>query len=235
MEFLDDHRFLANPQLITDPLSSPSLVVIDTGKDVGGIPMQTFLHLPPCPDGFGSLALISEQGVHNPPPPDSLAPFHHDPTQRIITLMYGSNHLIFQARTLLKLAERRGGSEIGWDEWKNHVVVLSFGFELIRAWVSGCRLFCVSEGEDIQDAKIMVYDFGAQRLSKYLKEYVDGGLDTHRSSSERDDWDRTRCPSPNGAGVGIPWYDMSCRYIGHDCFAFIRVSGTVLDSLREWG
>ena len=196
--------------------------------------MQTFLRLPPCPSGFPGLYQISEQGAHNPPAPDSPAPFHHDPTQRIIALRYGSNHLILQARLLLKLAENREGSEIGWDEWKNHVVVLPLVFGFVNAWVSGCRLFCVYEGEDAQGAKILVYDLGAQRLSKYQKEHVDGGLDTKGGSSGRDDRYKVGRPLPNGAGAEIPWHDLGDQYIGHDCFVFTRVSD-LLDSIWRWG
>ena len=122
-------------------------------------------------------------------------------------------------KTLLGPAESREGSEIGWDEWKNHVVVLPLGFEVIGAWVSGCRLFCVCEGKDVQDAKIKVYNFSTQNLAKYLRESVDGGFDAERGSSKRDDRCRMGRPLPNGAGAKIPWHDLGGRHVGHDCSA----------------
>lgn len=56
-----------------------------------------------------------------------LAPFHQDPTQRIValTMPHAFGYLVLPVEPLLKLVEGREGCEITWDEWKKHAIIPS--------------------------------------------------------------------------------------------------------------
>lgn len=169
VEFIDEYRLLANAE---DGYGSPpSLVVTDTRKDVGGAPMRTLFRLPLS---FSGASLLLERGVHQPSPAETLTPFHQDPAQRIIALAvpFTSYYLIFQVGAFLKFLETREGSVIGWDEWRNRVVIPSIGQELARIWVSGCRLFFVGSIGYDRGSHMEVYDFSLQGRAKYLNEQV---------------------------------------------------------------
>ena len=56
-----------------------------------------------------------------------MAPFYQDPAQRVVALQLPDSfgYLILRIGALSKLLEGSEGSEIGWDEWKSHVVIPS--------------------------------------------------------------------------------------------------------------
>lgn len=190
---------------------------------VGGTPTQTFLHLSQSFTDSGVFYLHLEQGVHAPSPEESLSPFYQDPMQRIVVLEVGycRHYLVLRVGTLLELVESRAGSEIGWDKWKDHVVIASSGPDLVGVWVSGCRLFCVCEGDSTQDPQLKVYDFSSRGLAKHLSGRV--GVD-------RDP--RLKAAFPSGARqlsfsearAPFSWYDMRDPCFGQDNFVFYGVS-----------
>ena len=143
--------------------------------------MQTIfhLHLPKCPSP-GSLYLTLERGAHEPYPAESLAPFHHDPAQRILALeIQALCCLIVRVEALLELLRDREGTEIGWDEWKHHLVLTSTNVEHPRTrvvQVSGCRLFCIYSTDSNRDFQMEVYDFSREGRMKHLKEQTNGML-----------------------------------------------------------
>ena len=121
---------------------------MDTGKFVEGFPAQTVFRLPPSPPYSGRPSLVLERGAHNPSPAESLAPFHQDPSQRIVALVWPSSpwtHLVLRMGPLLGFLQSHEGSEVGWDEWKAHAIVASLDRrigEITSTWVSGRRFFC---------------------------------------------------------------------------------------------
>ena len=165
---------------------------------MGGSPVQTNFCLSPHFIYSRHQSLILERGVHRPSSAESLAPFYQDPTQRIIVLHthIKPQYLALRAETLLELLKDRGGTEIGWDEWKNHVVV-PFRYPSYRAsrgvYVSGCRLFFVYPTSSGPYFQMQVYDFSMQGRTKSLGKLTIGGLGavTHLSSTQM----RARFPS----------------------------------------
>ena len=203
----------------SEPLS---LVLIDTGKDVEGTPMQTVFLFPPGIGVFGHTRLHMEQGAHEPSLAESLAPFHPDPTQRIAALYI--EHATYRYLVLhvgLLLGFGNGGvSEIGWDRWKSCVTIPAVNLvQLMHSdvWVSGCRLFTITAYRlgSSSRAQMEVYDFSMEGRSKYLSDSVSkefGGL---------------RYLSSTGTRLPIPWGEdvlKSCG--GHDSVSFHTVSVT---------
>jgi len=174
VEFVDDYRLLIR----AGPTANvpPSLVLMDTGKDRGGFPMQTSFHLPYF---FGGLSFVLERGAHKPSPAESLAPFHQDPTQRIVALdiQYPPSHLVFRVGALLELLKDHEGTGIGWDEWKHHMVVpsIDLGNKIIQeVRVSGCRLFSLSSPGYRSSFRMEMYDFSMEGRTKHSSERVSG-------------------------------------------------------------
>lgn len=187
-EFIDEYRLLASVKATFD--EPPSLVVIDTGKETRGAPVQTTFCLPPSFSDTGHLFLLLERSAHRPPPVEALAPFHQDPAQRIIALAapYFPYHLIFQVGQFLGLLQSREGSKIGWDGWKGCVVVPSIDRVPFRVWVSGCRLFCVGTPDNCQGAQMEVFDFGMKGRGRYVSKRVNeilGGVSYLSSTGVR--------------------------------------------------
>ncbi|KAF9649098.1 hypothetical protein BDM02DRAFT_1994345 [Thelephora ganbajun] len=174
VEFIDDYRLLV--LLKSSPHAPPSIMVMDTGKDAGGgggVPVQMLFHLSPYFHNFRYPCLLFERGAHKPPPAEDLAPFHHDPTQRIVALVMPQSfgYPLFRVGAFLKLLEGREGGEIEWDEWKTHVVIPSVNrgdqSDLIDIWVSGCRLLTITSANHSPDVQMGVYDFSMQGRAKY--------------------------------------------------------------------
>lgn len=144
---------------------------MDTGKFEGGTPARTTFHPSPDFTNFGRLYL--DQGAHEPSLAESTAPFHHDPSQRIVVLCPRSySHcLVLRVRTLLKFLGSHEGSEVEWDEWKSHVVIPSTDLDIqqsIRILVSGCRLFSLhSMGSG---AQMEVHDFSMRGRANCLRQ-----------------------------------------------------------------
>jgi len=113
------------------------------------------------------------------------------------------NYLVFPVEALVGLAEGREGHEIGWDEWKKHVVIPSIHKPNHRKiWVSGCRLFCVTCPRYGPNAIMEVYDFSKKGRVEYL------GKRAHS------DLGGLRYLSSTGASVRLPW--RATEFIGMD-------------------
>ena len=158
-----------------------ALVVLDTEKDMGGTPIQTNFCFPPIFSYAGEPSLILERGVHKPSPAESLAPFYPDPTQRIIALDTHSRpqFLVLRVETLLKLVKDRGGTDIGWEEWKNHAVIPTRSPRSSPAcrgiYVSGCRLFFNYFTSSGPYCRMEAFDSSMQGRTKRLSERTIGG------------------------------------------------------------
>jgi len=193
-------------------------MLMDTEKDMGGVPAQTSFQLPPYLRDFGYPLLLLERGVHKPSPTEHLAPFYQDPVQRIVALSMSKSldHLVFPVEALVRLAEGREGCEIGWDEWKEHVVIPSIHVpDLANTWVSGCRLFCITfSGYARLDANMEVYDFSKKGRVKYLGELANSGLGG------------VRYLSSTGVCLKLPWESFYFAGMdgGHDSVALFIVS-----------
>ena len=220
MGFIDDHLLLA--ALESTSSLPPSLLLIDT-EEVGVTPVQTTFHLSPQFRYTRSPRLLLEQGVHEPSPEESLAPFYPDPAQRIVILplilplRHPIRYLAVSVGALLEL-KSRGGAEIGWDEWKDHVAIPRhlLDHHIATLWVSGCRLFCICSTESGPDHQMKVYDFSPQGRAQYLSEEADGSLGI------------LRYLSPTPARAQIPWGEFDHACSGHDTIVFSRVSLTAV-------
>ena len=223
MEFIDEYRLLACTKLKSD--APPSLVVIDTRKNGGGAPIQTFFHFPLSFTIIEYLKLIFERGVHEPSSADALAPFYQDPAHRLIALAepHTFRYLIFQVGALLKFLENGEGSNIGWDEWKGCVAIPSIDHDMrfARIWMSGCRLFCISLTGHNQGAQMEVYDFSMQGRAKYLSERVNNTLGGVRYLSSKGVRTRASCD------------EMLAASGSHEGTRLLHVSIRVLGSLRK--
>ena len=230
LEFIDDCRLLGclGPTFETPP----SLVLIDTGKSVGGLPVETLFHLPSFCGNFVNPPLLLEPGAHKPSLEESSGPFYRDPTQRIVALhlLHSFGYPILRIGALLELHESREGSKIEWDEWKSHVVIASFntdGFVLRYAWVSGCRLFSIDlpGGTGDQVAQMEVFDFSTRGCAEYLNtdlvNYELGGL---------------RCLSSTGAKAQLPRRvgDLAAVHNNHDSIILSYVSVAASCCLGIW-
>lgn len=200
---------------------------MDTGKDVEGAPMRTLFHLSSHLANSGFLYLQLEWGTHKPSPVESLAPFHQDPTQRIIALgtQYSWTYLVFRVGTLLKLLESREGTEIVWDEWKSHVFTPSINLAdltLLNIRILGCRLFVVCWNISSSGPQLEVYDFSIQGCAKYRTQRVSVGL----SGVE------LKYLASTGARVQIHRDGLMTVLSGHDGLLFSHVSVSAPHSLR---
>ena len=211
VEFIDDHRLLVG---FGSPKGSPpSVVLMDTQNNLGGVPMQTFFHLPSYLGDSRYRELLFEPGAHNPSSAEYLAPFLQDRTQRIAVLsLYPLGYLVFPVETLLSLSEGHEGRKIGWDEWKIHAAIASVPQAFFtQVWVSGCRLFCLSSAGI---TTLEVYDFSMRGRVKYLSEKPDvdlGGV-RHLAST--------------GTNWHIPWVFGGAVTMngGHNSIMFFHVS-----------
>lgn len=181
-------------------------MVVDTEKVMGGAPMRTTFHLSTHLFELEHPILLLEGGVHKPSPADTLAPFYQDPAQRIGALLLSVGVVVFRVGALLELLESHEGSEIGWDEWKDHVVAtpqaIEYGMsDITCTWVSGCRLFSISPG---LDAEMELVDFSIQRHVKYLSEQVDADLCGVRHML------------PSDARAQVSWFGPDNIHTGHD-------------------
>ena len=184
---------------------------------MGGVPARTSFQLFPYLPDLWDPSLLLEWGAHKPSPAEHLAPFYQDPAQRIAALSMPRSlgYLVFSVETLVRLAEGREGCEIGWDEWKKHVVIPSIHRpDIADVWVSGCRLFCIDSVEDDSEPTMGVYDFSKKGRVEYLGERADPDLVG------------VRYLSSTGARVQLPWEDAELVNVsgGRDGVIFFVVS-----------
>lgn len=146
---------------------------------MGGIPSHKIFHLHPHLTHSIRNTPILERGAHKPSPTESLAPFHQDPAQRIIALhLQGPPYyLVLRVGALLELLKDSEGTEIGWDKWKNHVVLPSLypgGPASRGVQVSGSRLFHIYLAG--YTPCISVFDFSLHGRAKYSSKQTDLAL-----------------------------------------------------------
>lgn len=221
MRFIDDYRLLAGLKPVSRG-APPSLALMDTRKDTGGVPLQTLFHLSPYfRDGL--LSLLMERGAHEPSPEEFVAPFYRDPSQRIIALdlPYTRCYPVVRVGSLLELLEDHEGSEVGWDEWKSRLILPSIYYrKLGLAWVSGSRLFVLQlEKNDPPTSRIVSYDFSVQGCAKHLSEETNADLGG------------VKYLSPAAMSKSIPYDTMLGTFGAHDSFIFSYVSVTVFRPL----
>ena len=222
-EFIDDYRLLGTLRAVRS--GPPSLVLIDTENDVEGSPMRTNFLLPPCFSKLWRITLRLEQGVHEPSPAESLAPFHQDPSQRIAVLDLEDDlrYLLFRVGSLLEF-RRRGDLEVRWDEWKDCVVMPSIHVRphtRSDVWVSGSRLFAIyRSGPRGSYAQMELYDFSPQGRAK--QNNVNG------------EFCGVRYLTSTGVRVQVPQNnDVLELGGGHDSLFFPTVSVVVLRCIRQ--
>lgn len=212
-EFVDDHLLLVSVrETFKRP---PSLVLMDTRKDVEGRPMETFFCLSDDFGPVGVLFLQLERGGHKPSPMESSAPFYHDSTQRIIALGINADprYVILLMDDLLTYLESREGSDVEWWRWKDCLVIPSTRASQSDVVVSGCRLFGVYK--TIPNNQMKVYDFSVQGRAKYLSGRRNGNLGIMKHMSA------------TGARVRVPWSGSNWMRSSHGSIVFPDVSITV--------
>ena len=229
MEFIDDFRLLVSLSAAAE--SPSSLMLIDT-EDVGGAPTQTFFHLPPFFSHFGNPPFLLEQGVHSPAITEPLAPFHHDPPQRIVVSNIQSaastpHRLVFKVGALLQLLEGREGSEIGWDEWKNVVFLPAQDWGFCDIWVSGCRLIICGVGE----GTVQVYDFSMRGLAKSLRDEAPHGTEPPEFVAAFQPTARYLLPIQ--VRIPIPRASLSRNLLHISLDSFVFVSFAIFPSVSE--
>ena len=214
MEFIDDYRLLVSLDSTAD--TPPSLVVMDMEKGAEGVPMQTFFHLSPWFINSETLSHSLEPGMHKRSPEESLAPFHQDPTQRIVVLDSPAtvHYLVLRVGALLELLENREGSDIAWDDRKSDVAIAFLKHNrLSQYWVSGCRFFSTT------GIHMEVHDFSVRGRTKYLSEQVNEEFGV-------------RYLLPTELRVEIEWELVHSPQSGHDSIVFRRVGVKTAYSLR---
>ena len=113
--------------------------------------------------------MASLQGGQEPSCADHLfAPFHPDPSQRLLAIQY-LNYVpaaVMKAETVLRLAQERKGEDLWWPEWEEHVTWVTHVWRPNGRWVSGSRLCCAYaadfEFENDCPSFAEVYDFSAK-------------------------------------------------------------------------
>ena len=151
---------------------------MDTEEKIGGGPAQTKFYFP----GSGHTPSIFKQAVYTPFPTEPPAPFHHNPSQRIILLTAEPYplYLVVRVGPLLELSRDHGGTEISWDDWKNHLFIPRYSGQI---WwcpvvhVFGCQLIITYRSTSLgsRGGEVEVFDFSEWGCSKYLsKEAVEG-------------------------------------------------------------
>lgn len=207
-EFADDYTLLLSLEPTRN--APPYLIMMDTLEFAGGPPIRTSFRFSDRFKHVGAPYLLLERGAHKPTPAESSASFHRDPTQRIAVLCFhsDSNPLVLLLGDLLKLLKSCEGSDIGWNEWKTHVIALSTKVFHRNILVSGCRLFFIYSTPHNPGFQMKVYDFSVQGRARYLSEWPNEDFDVgkHITTTE--------------AKVRIPWAWVSGTHAGHDSIIF---------------
>ena len=216
LEFIDDYRLLISCG--STKHTPPSLVLMDTTKFVGGAPTQTVFQLSPDFINSGFLSLLLERGVHNPSLAEALAPFHQDPSQRIVVLCprFFSYYLVLRVGALLDFLGSHEGAEVGWDGWKRRVFTPSNidRPENTCIWISGCRLFSLYSTDT--GPEVRVHDFSMRGGVNYLRKQAFGSLAG------------IRCLPSTGVRAQIQLDRVSSMHSSHDSLIFSGVSVFVL-------
>ena len=211
--------------MLSDPWkgSPRRLHVFNTESGTTLSPVQTSFSIPYNRKG-SSFRVLSEPCAHAPSPDElSTAPFHPDPSQRIIALNFGEvQWFVVNAEKLLELAREHEGKDVRWGKWETGLTGVPIGivFSWDCAWVSGCRLFCVVlGGTDGQRSYLRVLDLSHAGRAKELDvlDWVGAGKSGPRQ------W------SPSLDGYELPWdryaFFSAALTVAHDSVVFGFVSG----------
>ena len=193
----------------------PRLVLLNTEQSVGDPKLaQTTFWLGTDEDQqVGTPYLHLDQGGHEPTPEeDSLAPFYQDPSQRILTVKFfrGGSVFVMKTEALLELARECGGTELGWGQWRAHVVEVADNSEFL--WVSGPRLFCMRRKH--RNPWVDVYDFSPRASALHVEEVANYEGETVRTMEPSLDWH------------GLLWHADGIYFAnsGHDSIVFVGVN-----------
>ena len=140
-----------------------------TAADSGELAKTTF-YFNSSGEGYLTMPyLIPDMGGHTPSRDDEIfAPFHPDPSQRVLAIGHYNFVSVVRTEGLLRLAREREGEHLQWREWKTHVTWIVRDGYTSRLWVSGPRVCCADPTES-GGTSIDVYDFGAQASAKYVE------------------------------------------------------------------
>ena len=181
-----------------DPRLAQTTFWLDTDEDrhVG----PSYLHL--------------DEGGHEPTPEeDSLAPFYQDPSQRTLAVEFPRGRSVFVMKTevLLELARERRGTELGWWQWRAHVVEVPADDSRFL-WVSGPRLFCMRRKH--RNPWVDVYDFSPRASALHVEEVANYKGETVRTMEPSLDWH------------GLLWHADGIYFAnsGHDSIVFVGVN-----------
>ena len=155
------------------------------------------------------------------PSPDELtaAPFHSDPSQRILALKFREHGWdVVNVELLLKLARERESQSIGWDEWKTKIIQVNETSSIDCVWISGCRLFCVTSSRGVLErSSLQIYDFSYASRAKSLA-----------SVQSTDTGGGTRQMLPSLDRYRLPWsaraLSLATPTAGHDSVVVFVVS-----------
>ena len=198
-------------------------MLLDTEKDVGGAPVQTSFQLSAHFRGREQPSILLERGMHKPSTAECRTPFYPDRSQRIVALsmLQTCTCLVFSVEALLRLAEGHEGYKIGWDGWKNHVVIPSLPEVcFVGVCISGCRLFSTFSFGDRTGTEMEVYDLSIHGRAKYLSEEIHEGLG------------EVRFLAPTAALGKLPWDSIDVDG-GHDSVVFMDVSVPLSYAMRS--
>ena len=215
-EFLDDYRLLVSLAPTFD--TSHSLVLMDIEKFEGGLPEFIHLFLSPTFAYSAHSSLLLERGMHKPSIPESLAPFHPDPSQRILVFRSSPNSpcLVLRVQALLELL---AGSDVGscfsWQMWVGSAIAYAIDLSLwegLHIWVSGSRLFSLHGNRSGSGPWLEAFDFS-------VRSHFD-----HQSRNADKNLTQGRIASFGQEGVQIQLDDVLDVYAGHDSIALSEVS-----------
>lgn len=152
----------------------------ETREDGGGF-VRTSLFLD------GDLEMENLLGGHEPSCTDDLsAPFHPDPSQRVLVVKFADceDVLVMKAEAILKLVQERKDEDLQWEEWEDYATWISSTGPPDGLWIADHRLRCMiltDPGVPLMD----VYDFGTQASGRYTKMVKDGFVQSFAPSATK--------------------------------------------------
>ena len=133
---------------------SPQLHIFNTKRGSTLDPVQTSFSLPYNNRGYPS-RLLSEPCGHAASSDElATAPFHPDPSQRIIALnLDDSQWFVVNAKKSLELAREYEGKDVRWGKWETELIMVRIGrvIHWNYAWVSGCYFALCSAARITKD------------------------------------------------------------------------------------
>jgi len=195
-----------------------TLEIFDTERGTVSNPTQTtFCFSPRHPTLEWDLFL--EPCSHIPSPDElTVAPFHSDPSQRILCVATDDYFGLYaiHAELLLRLTREGEGQRIEWGKWNTHLIqvpVLQAHDRYVR--ISGCRLlFAGTDKDDCKTVNRYQRNIGPFYLRVY--DFSKGGRANHLPPPD---------PAYAGIGKGKKWMSSSSRWlVPWDCREVADVS-----------